>query len=205
MIGLLGLLQTMAMYRRERPLRVFGPRGIVEFIVYNQRILRFRVTYEIHAKTVRRGTVFDSNDSKYRVRAERSKHSTTSYAYIFEEKEKPGKFDPREAIRLGVPEGPLWSELQHGKKVKSPLTKKVVFPEQVLGPPRPGIKVGDLWRYSTYEGARRVLCRLRRDNFRFDLFRRTRGKCIGKYAFYLERGSDACKERWSQTIDTDSL
>ena len=32
-----------------------------------------------------------------------------------------------------MPEGPLWSELQHGKKVKSPVTKKVVFPEQVLG------------------------------------------------------------------------
>src|SRR5208283_3636917 len=75
-VGLLGLLQTMAMYRRERPLRVFGPRGIVEFIFENQRILRFGVTYEIHAKTVRRGTVFDSKDSKFRVRAEKSMHST---------------------------------------------------------------------------------------------------------------------------------
>jgi ribonuclease Z len=141
-VGLLGILQTMSMYRRERQLSVFGPKGIIDFIVENQRILNFGLTYEVMAKVVRAGVVFNQRRSKYRVLAERSEHSTVSYAYVFEEKEKPGKFFPRNALRLGIPEGPLWSALQHGKSVKSPKNGKTVRPEQVLGAPRKGKRIG---------------------------------------------------------------
>jgi ribonuclease Z len=43
---------------------------------------------------------------------------------------------------LGVPEGPLWSELQHGKKVISPKSGRLVKPGQVLGPSRRGKRIG---------------------------------------------------------------
>ncbi len=141
-VGLLGLMQTMALYRREKLLRVFGPKGIIEFIKSNHDVLRFGVTYQVEAKVVKRGVVFDSPRSKYRVMAERSEHSTLSYSYIFEEKEKPGRFDPKAAQALGVPEGPLWSRLQSGKSVKSPKTRRTVLPSQVLGEPRRGMRVG---------------------------------------------------------------
>lgn len=141
-VGLLGLLQTMAMYRRQRSLEVFGPKGIIEFIVENKRILNFGITFNVTAKEVKPGVVFDSDHSKYRVLADRSEHSTPSYAYIFEEKEKPGKFHPEKALKLGIPEGPLWSDLQHGKSVKSPKTGKRVKPNQVLGNPRKGKRIG---------------------------------------------------------------
>ena len=140
-VGLLGLLQTMAMYRRERPLRIYGPKGISEFVILNQRILNFGVTYEVNAKEIRRGVVYDQKDSKYRILAERSEHSNLSYAYVFEEKEKPGTFNPRAALRLGVPEGPLWSKLQRGSSARSK-NGILVFPQQVLGKPRRGLKVG---------------------------------------------------------------
>jgi ribonuclease Z len=141
-VGLLGLMQTMALYRRERPLYVFGPKGIIEFIKYNHEILKFGVTYEVRAKAIRAGTVFDDPRSKYRVRAERSQHSILSYAYVFEEKDKPGRFDPSVARALGVPEGPLWSKLQSGEDVRSPKTGRIVHSSQVLGPPRRGRRIG---------------------------------------------------------------
>ncbi|MHB8567391.1 MAG: ribonuclease Z [Nitrososphaerales archaeon] len=141
-VGLLGLLQTMAMFRRERDLHIYGPKGIVEFVFLNQKVLNFGVTYHMNTHVVKQGVIYDRKDSKYKILAERSEHSNLSYAYLFEEKEKPGTFNPKEALRLGVPEGPLWSLLQKGKKVKSPLKKKYVYPRQVLGPPRKGLKIG---------------------------------------------------------------
>lgn len=140
-VGLLGLLQTMAMYRRERELHVFGPKSIIQFVIENKKLLNFGITYDLLVKEVRSGKVFEAKQSKYRVLAERSEHSTLSYSYIFEENAKPGKFYPDKASKLGVPEGPLWSELQHGKSVRSK-TGKLVKPIQVCGPERSGKRIG---------------------------------------------------------------
>jgi len=141
-VGLLGILQTMAMNRREKPVNVFGPKGIIEFITLNQAILKFGLTFEVVAKEVRPGVVYDEKQSKIRVHAARSEHSALSFAYIFEEKEKPGRFHPETALRLGIPEGPLWSKLQHGESVLSPENKKKVKPEQVMDATRLGKRIG---------------------------------------------------------------
>ena len=141
-IGLLGLLQTMSMNRRDKQLRVFGPKGVFEFIMLNQKILNFGLTFEVVVKVVKKGLVFGDKNSKFRVFAERSEHSTHSFSYILEEREKPGKFNPAKALALGIPEGPLWSILQHGKSVVSPKTKKKVSPDQVMGKPRKGKRIG---------------------------------------------------------------
>jgi ribonuclease Z len=141
-VGLLGLLQTMAMNRRTTPMYVYGPEGIIDFIQVNQSLLQFGLTYPVYGKEVRRGVIFNTNNSKYRVLAERSKHSTRSFAYLFEEKDKPGRFITKRALALGIPEGPLWGRLQRGERVRVPGTKKTVSPKQVLGPPRKGATIG---------------------------------------------------------------
>lgn len=141
-VGVLGILQTMAMNRREKPVKIFGPGKIIDFIKDSQGALNFGLTFDVLAKEVRPGLVYDEPSSKYRVFAEKSQHSTSSFAYTFEEKEKPGRFHPDKAIKLGVPEGPLWSELQHGEAVKSPETGKMVKPAQILDAPRKGRKIG---------------------------------------------------------------
>jgi ribonuclease Z len=141
-VGLLGLLQTMAMNRRETPLYIYGPKGIVDFVKVNQKLLNFGLTYTAYGKNVHRGLIFDTKKSKYRVYAERSEHSALSYAFLIVEKEKPGRFSPKKALSLGVPEGPLWGKLQRGQAVVVPGKKKKVLPRAVLGPPRKGVKIG---------------------------------------------------------------
>jgi ribonuclease Z len=139
-VGLLGLLQTMSMNRREKRLEIFGPRGIIDFVRMNRAILGFGMTFDANVSEIKPGLVY--SNPKFRVYAERSEHSKSSFAYLFQENDKPGKFDTKRALKLGVPEGPLWSKLQHGRKVISPKTRKVVRPEQVLGPERKGRRVG---------------------------------------------------------------
>ncbi|MHB1868305.1 MAG: ribonuclease Z [Nitrososphaerales archaeon] len=139
-VGLLGLLQTMSMNRREKDLRIFGPKGIIDFVKLNRAILGFGLTFEVHVSEIKPGLIY--KHPKFRVFAQKSEHSTESFAYVFEEAEKPGKFNTRKALKLGVPEGPLWSKLQHGMKVVSPKNGRVVRPDRILGPSRKGKKIG---------------------------------------------------------------
>jgi len=139
-VGLLGLLQTMSMNRREKDLQIFGPKGIIDFVKLNRAILGFGLTFEVNVSEIKPGLIY--KHPKFQVFAQRSEHSNESFAYVFEEAEKPGKFNTRKALRLGIPEGPLWSKLQHGMKIVSPKKRRIVRPEQVLGPSRRGKKIG---------------------------------------------------------------
>lgn len=141
-VGVLGILQTMAMNRRIKPVGIFGPPKIIDFVKLNRDALNFGLSFDLFVKEATPGLVYDEPTSKYRVFAQKSEHSAVSFAYIFEEKEKPGRFHPEKAKKLGVPEGPLWSKLQHGEAVRSPETGKMIKPEQVVEAPRSGRRIG---------------------------------------------------------------
>ncbi|TYG97927.1 hypothetical protein ES288_A10G077200v1 [Gossypium darwinii] len=61
-----------------------------------------------------------------------------SVLYICELPELMGKFDPKRAAALGLKAGPKYSELQHGKSVKSDRLDIMVHPADVMDPPVPG-------------------------------------------------------------------
>ena len=83
-------------------------------------------------------TVFETD--RYLVKADPLDHRLYALGYRIEERTKPGRFDVERARALGIPEGPLFGQLQSGKPVTLP-NGRLVHPEEVLGPPRPGKKV----------------------------------------------------------------
>jgi ribonuclease Z len=138
-MGLPGLLQTMALLGREKKLEIYGPANIRGFLQGIRETVQFVLTFPIEIHEVEGpGVVF--RESEYTVQAVRSKHVIPSFAYAYVEKPRPGRFYPEKAKALGLPEGPLWSRLQRGQGVKLP-NGRVVKPEQVLGPPRQGRKI----------------------------------------------------------------
>ncbi|MFB5609168.1 MAG: ribonuclease Z [Nitrosarchaeum sp.] len=137
-IGLLGLLQTMTMQHRTEPLEIFGPIGIEEFINVNIKVLNFGLSFPVIITLVEEGKIFDSKI--YSIYACKANHSVLTYSYLFEEKDKPGRFDLEKAKTLGIPEGKLWNQLQNGLEIK--VGGKTIVPEQVLGEKRPGKKIG---------------------------------------------------------------
>jgi len=137
-IGLLGLLQTMTMQHRIEPLEIYGPTGIEEFIAANIKILNFGLSFPVMITTVREGKIFESK--LYSIYACKANHSITTYSYLFEEKDKPGRFNIGKAKALEIPKGKLWNQLQNGMEIK--IGEKTIFPEQVLGEKRPGKKIG---------------------------------------------------------------
>lgn len=137
-IGILGLIQTMSMQRRSKPLEIFGPSGIEEFVTANIRMLNFVPPYPITINSIGPGEII-KND-KYEISACKASHSITALSYLLREKSRQGRFDAQSAKRLGVPEGRLWGRLQRGQEVT--IKDRIVRPDQVLGKERPGKTVG---------------------------------------------------------------
>ena len=137
-IGILGLLQTMTLQNRTEPIEIYGPDGIEEFIAANIKVLNFGLSFPVMISSVKEEVIV--NEKKYTVEACESDHSVASYAYLFKEKEKPGRFFPEKAKELGVPEGELWNKLQSGEEVK--VGEKIVKSSDVLGEKRQGKKIG---------------------------------------------------------------
>jgi len=137
-VGILGLLQTMALAQRSRPLEIFGPEPLRKFIECSMETLGFALTYDVRIHQLSRGKVFEN--SSYFVTAELAEHTDVSYAFRLQEKARPGVFRPDEARRLGIPEGPLWGKLQSGESIR--LGDRIIEPSQVMGPERRGRSFG---------------------------------------------------------------
>jgi ribonuclease Z len=139
MLGLPGLFQTMSLLDREKPLEIYGPEGIKAFVDAIRQTVQFSLTFPIEVSEIKNPGVV-CEEKEYEICATWANHMTPSLAYALIEKTRPGKFHADRAKSLGVPEGPLWSRLQHGSAVKLP-NGRVVKSEEVLGPPRPGRKI----------------------------------------------------------------
>jgi ribonuclease Z len=151
-LGLPGLMQTMALRNRERNLDVYGPPRINDFMRAIRETVPFGLTFPVEIHEIEReGVVCDERE--YSVEAIRSKHLIQSFAYAYVEKARPGRFHPKKAEALGVPEGPLWGKLQRGQKIKLP-GGRAVKPDDVMDPPRPGRKIvysGDTRPFKLFE------------------------------------------------------
>ncbi len=139
LLGLPGLFQTMSLLDRERKLEVYGPSGIRAFVETTQQTVQFTLTFPLEVFEIEDPSVV-CKEREYEVHAIWVDHVIPSLAYALTEKPRPGKFHPEKARSLEIPEGPLWSKLQHGSAVKLP-NGRVVKPEEVLGSPRPGRKI----------------------------------------------------------------
>jgi ribonuclease Z len=138
-LGLPGLLQTMSLLGRDKPLQVHGPVGTTSFIEAIIKTVEFSLSFPIEAYEVQEEGVV-CREKEYEVHSAWTEHSVPSLAYALIEKPRPGKFHIERAVSCGVPKGPLWSKLQQGNDVRLP-NGRVVKPEDVLGSPRPGRKV----------------------------------------------------------------
>lgn len=138
-LGLPGLLQTMAMLNRERHLDIYGPIGVSNFLEGIRESTQFGLTFHVVIHEIEsEGTICD--EEEYTVQAVLADHLIPDFAYAFIEKPRPGRFYPKRAQALGLPEGPLWSKLQQGQSVKL-ANGQTVKSSNVMGPSRMGRKI----------------------------------------------------------------
>lgn len=138
-VGLLGLLQTMALQGRERSVDIYGEQRVKEFWEENMRIINFGLTFDVNIHVIKKEGIVVKEDD-YQVTCCEAAHSVPSFAFCLEEFDRPGEFNVKEAKRLGIPEGELYGKLQHGRDIV--YKGKKIRSSQMVGPPRKGRKVG---------------------------------------------------------------
>jgi ribonuclease Z len=132
-LGLPGMLKSFALRERDRPLTVYGPRGLKQ-LMGEMRVVYGRMPYELSFVELAPGEMVAHNG--YAITAIPVSHrSPASFGYALVEDARPGQLDARLAQELGVKPGPDFGRLQRGETVDG------VAPEQVMGPTREGRKV----------------------------------------------------------------
>ena len=135
-LGLPGLLKTYDLQDRRRPLRIAGPRGLHALFSVLGRIFG-KLSYAVELVELAEGDA--ASHDGYEIRSFPVEHRMRALGYALVEDERPGRFDPDTATRLGVEPGPDFGRLQAGEPVRG--ADGVVTPDQVMGPPRRGRKI----------------------------------------------------------------
>ncbi len=114
-LGLPGLLQTLALSNYSKTLEIYGPRGTKEFMKLMLDMFIFREKIKVNVHEISEGVFFENKD--FYLEAKKMKHPAPCLAYSFNEKKK-FKIDISKLKKAGFKEGPWLKELQGGKDSK---------------------------------------------------------------------------------------
>ena len=136
-LGIPGLLETMAFQGRVEPLTIAGPIHTSRMLDCFKSVCYFSRDFPVRALELEPGEAVEMNG--FGVRAFPTQHSVPSLGYCLEEKLRPGRFNREVAVSLGVPPGPLFGKLQRGQSIE--IEGRRIESHQVMGPARPGRKI----------------------------------------------------------------
>ncbi len=135
-LGIPGLLKTYDLNDREKPLRIFGPPGLIDLFSALGRIFG-RLRYEVELGELEPGEAVRHDE--YEVRSFEVSHRMRAYGYALVEDPRPGHLDADAAANLGVTHGPDLGRLQRGEEVQG--SSGTVRPADVMGDERAGRKL----------------------------------------------------------------
>lgn len=137
--GLMGLISTLQLQRRDKTLNLIGPKGLKEFVTWNLKFSGVEISFDLDFVEIEEGTdemrVLDTED--YYVEARPLKHKKFCLGYRFQEKDKPGKVDATKAEQYGITEDEQFKALKAGKNLTLD-DGTVIESYEIVGHPRPG-------------------------------------------------------------------
>lgn len=138
LIGVIGLLRTMALQGHSETLHLWGPKGASRILRRAESFGFERVGFptEIHEVTPEVAIPRQG----YAILPFAADHGgSTAVGYALVEEARRGRFNPDLARSLGIPEGPLWGELHRGRAVT--VEGRTVLPSTLVGPTRRGRRI----------------------------------------------------------------
>lgn len=135
-LGVIGLIRTMALQGREERLRLWGPRGSARVLRRAEGLGFERSTFPIDVLELEPEQRVERKDFAI-VGFAVDHRGSASLGYALVESERKGRFNPDRARELGIPEGPLWGQIHRGIAITLP-DGRVIEPSELVGPKRPG-------------------------------------------------------------------
>lgn len=138
-LGITGLIRTMALQGRTEPMQLWTPRGTAKVLRQCITIGGERATFPVNIEELEADSSIDRGD--YRIDAFTVDHrGTIAVGYAMIEKERLGRFNPDMARALGIPEGPLWGRIHKGESITMD-DGRVIDPSTLVGDRRRGRRV----------------------------------------------------------------
>ncbi|MBS3073269.1 ribonuclease Z [Candidatus Pacearchaeota archaeon] len=125
-LGLPGLLQTLALNNYSQTLKIYGPRGSKKHLDILLKAFIFEGKLKVEIYEV--GNKIIVNEKDFFIESREMSHGTPCIAYSFTEKDKR-KIDLDKIKKLQIPNGPLIGQLQQGKSIR--LKGKTIKPNLV--------------------------------------------------------------------------
>ena len=139
LLGVIGLIRTMALQGRTEPMRIYAPPK-------GERLVRQAITlgsdkqhFPITVTEMTPGEPVKRDG--YSIVPYTVEHAgSVALGLALVEDLRLGRFNPDLARELGVPEGPMWGRIHKGEAVTLP-DGTIVQPSALVGPTRPGRKI----------------------------------------------------------------
>ena len=139
LLGVIGLIRTMALQGRAERLRLWGPRGSNRVLSRAESLGFERTAVPVEIIELAANQRIDR--AGYAITTFPVDHrGSPSIGYALIEEDRKGRFNPDLARELGIPEGPLWGQIHRGKAVTLD-DGRVIEPSVLVGPQRPGRSV----------------------------------------------------------------
>jgi ribonuclease Z len=136
LLGVIGLMRTMALQGRTERLRLWGPRGSARVLKRAEALGFERTTFPVEILELDADQRIARNG--YSIVAFPVDHrGSASLGFALVEEERKGRFNPDIARELGIPEGPLWGQIHRGLAVTLD-DGRVIEPSVLVGPKRSG-------------------------------------------------------------------
>ena len=141
--GLPGLMASLGLAGNSSGIDLYGPSPLKDYLTGATRTSFSRMSYpvkihDIEKNTFKKQIIFE--DNQLIVQSTPLNHRIPAFAYRIDEKAKPGRFNLAKAHSLNIPAGPIYSDLQNGKKVQ--LEDGRIFEgKDFCGPKRKGASI----------------------------------------------------------------
>ena len=138
-LGVIGLIRTMALQGREERLTLWGPQGSARILKRAEGLGFERATFPVEIIEVSADSPI-KRDGYAIIPFAVDHRNSASLGFALVEETRKGRFDPDHARELGIPEGPLWGQIHRGLPVTLP-DGRVIQSSELVGPQRPGRRV----------------------------------------------------------------